>query len=293
MYARHDLFTNRRVGMIFADIVFCYELTFYLYVLLDETYKQMKHVNPYIISFCSGKRSVGKSVIAANIGFLLAKSGSRVLISDADIASPNLHLIYGVEPRIRINDILEGNALVQSVIHSITYNLSLIAGISGQSSEVDGYKLKKILEEIIVLDEYESIIFDCNYGADNNVIECCKVSDMIIIIISDEPSSLIDGYGLIKILQSAMPEKEIRVIVNNVIDKEDADEAEQKLNRATAHFLSSEIVSLGFVPYDRMVKTSIMRQELLADFYSNSGAAIELRNIAHIIYEMVKSEIFV
>ena len=253
----------------------------------------MKHTKPYTISFCSGKRSVGKSVVAANIGCLLADFGKNVLLCDADISFPTLHLINGVEPRMRMYDILEGNVSLRTAIYPIKQNLSLIAGASGQISKIEYSQFRKCLHEIIALDEYESIIFDCNFGAGADVMECCGVSDMIVILISDEPGSLIDGYGLIKILQSTMPSKDIRVIVNNVIDKEDAEEAEQKLNLATAHFLSSEIYSLGFVPYDRLVKMSIIRQELLVKFHPNSEASLELKNIAHVIDEISKSEIFV
>ncbi len=253
----------------------------------------MEHTKPYTISFCSGKRSVGKSVVAANIGFLLAESGRKVLICDTNFSYPNVHLIYGVEPIMRMHDILEGKAQVYTAIYPISRNLSLIASISEESKEIDEMRFRKCLEGIIEHNEFESIIFDCDFGAGKDVLECCAVSDMVIILISDEPNSLIDGYGLIKILQATMPSKDIRVIVNNVIDKEDADEAEQKLNRATAYFLSAEISSLGYVPYDRLVKTSIMRQELLVRFQPNSEAVLELKNIAHAIAEISKLEIYV
>lgn len=253
----------------------------------------MINIKPYVVSFCSGKKSVGKSVVAANIGYMLASLGNKILMCDVDLLSPTLHLIYGEEPLMRINDIYTGNSSISATIHSVSQNLSLIAGNSGDNSEVDDKRFRKCLDEIIAYDDYESIIFDCSFGVNDNVIECIKLSDMIIILISDEPGSVIDGYGLIKTIQKIMPSKDIRIIVNNVIDKEDADETEQKLNRATAHFLSSEISSLGFVPYDRLVKSSIMRQELLTHFHPNSESAIELKKISKSISECIKSEIYV
>jgi len=255
--------------------------------------QQMNNTKPYVISFCSGKRSVGKSVVAANISYLLANSGIKILLLDTDIQFPTLHLIYGEEPMMRINDILTGNSTISTAIHPIMQNLSLIAGSTGELSKVNENQFRNCLQGIIAQNECESIIFDCSFGVNDDVIECIKLSDMVIILISDEPSSVIDGYGVIKTIQSIMPYKEIRIIINNVIDKEDADETEQKLNRATAHFLSSEISSLGFVPYDRIVKSSIMRQELLAHFYPNSDSTLELRKIANAISEHIKTEVYV
>ena len=52
--------------------------------------------SPYIITICSGKGGVGKSILTANLGFWLAQSGKKVLICDADLFFPNQHLLFGV-----------------------------------------------------------------------------------------------------------------------------------------------------------------------------------------------------
>lgn len=49
------------------------------------------------IAVASGKGGVGKSTIAVNIAVLLAKSGARVGLLDADIYGPNIPTMMGVE----------------------------------------------------------------------------------------------------------------------------------------------------------------------------------------------------
>ncbi len=49
-----------------------------------------------IISVGSGKGGVGKTVVAANIGLLLAQRGNRVVLADLDIGGADLHLLFGL-----------------------------------------------------------------------------------------------------------------------------------------------------------------------------------------------------
>ena len=60
-----------------------------------------------IISVGSGKGGVGKSVIAANLALLLAKSGKRVVLADLDVGGADAHILFGMlRPRLTLTDFI-------------------------------------------------------------------------------------------------------------------------------------------------------------------------------------------
>lgn len=47
-----------------------------------------------IMAFCSPRGGVGRSTAAANVAWVLATAGQRVLVVDCDLESPSLHALY-------------------------------------------------------------------------------------------------------------------------------------------------------------------------------------------------------
>ena len=223
-----------------------------------------KDKRPHVLTISSGKGGVGKSFLAANLGYALSES-SNVLVWDADMYLPNQHLILGIEPPVRLNEAYYGNVDVESVKFPVKENLHLLADISSENKDhdFDPSLFQKVYDQIINDSSIDFIIIDSPAGASMEVIQCCSFADTVGIVINDEPTSLLDAYGLIKILMKFIEPENLRLLINNVIDLEDADEVSGKLNLATKNFLGTKLDILGFVPYDRSVRQSIIYQEIL------------------------------
>lgn len=249
--------------------------------------RTMVDSKPYIITFCSGKSGVGKSILAANIASKLAENRIHTLLCDAHHSSPTLHRLIGVEPLYFWEDLIDKHFPLHMITHEVAPHLTLLASNSSPTKIVTSDEFKASLNTIITNIDTECIIFDCNSGASSEIIDCCAISDVIFVVLTDEPSSVIDAYGLIKIIQTKVYQNHICLIINNVIDHEDADDTTKKLNMATTHFLSSEFESLGFIPYDRAVRSSIIQQQLLCSYSPDSGAALALHELSSLVHEMV------
>lgn len=211
------------------------------------------------------------------------------MIIDADSQFPNQHLLLGVEPPIRLSQVYAGNVSVNQAVYEVSNNLDLLADMpaAGLAEYYSENKLIDVFAELLHYSEHDVIIFDAPSGAGDQVLQSAGISDIILIVINDEPTALLDAYGLIKILKKLGYDEKIRLLVNNVIDYEDADEMSEKLNLATKKFLKKSYSSVGFVPYERSVRRSIIDQELLVKTEPYSEVTNSIKNIC----ENILSEI--
>lgn len=76
--------------------------------------------NTLVISFVSGKGSIGKSTILSLVANLLVKKFSSVLIWDNDIYSPLQHILNGVEPNITLMEIITNNISPHKALTKVT-----------------------------------------------------------------------------------------------------------------------------------------------------------------------------
>src|SRR3990172_3265164 len=71
----------------------------------------MRQGHSKIISVHSFRGGTGKSNITANLAYLLASAGKKVAILDGDIASPGIHILFGIDESTlpyTLNDFLWG-----------------------------------------------------------------------------------------------------------------------------------------------------------------------------------------
>lgn len=232
------------------------------------------------ITICSGKGGVGKSFVAANLAHLLSNN-KKVLLWDSNLNFPNLHLILGVDPPIRLNDYINSNVKFKDTIYNVKDNFDLIidSPLSDRLNSEHGAKFYDIYKEIQKLGIYDYVVIDTMPGAGELVLESCILSHLSIVLITDEPTTIVDSYGLLKLILPFVESNKIGILVNNVIDEEDYKEIYNKINITTKKFLGVNFDSLGFIPYDREVRKSIQIQELITLGNNNSPILENLHDI--------------
>jgi ATP-binding protein involved in chromosome partitioning len=67
------------------------------------------------IAIASGKGGVGKSTVAVNVAVVLAQSGARVGLLDADIYGPNIPTMMGVQTQVKHHD----NMMIPEEAHGV------------------------------------------------------------------------------------------------------------------------------------------------------------------------------
>ncbi len=252
-----------------------------------------KYLRTKTITICSGKGGVGKSVITANLSACLAKNNDEVIVLDSVLNLPNQQIIFGVEPPIRLTNVLNGKVDTENALYEVLPNIHLLVDSPVEYNEQydTAASLSQVIQNIKDLNSFDYLLIDTQSGISEQLLEICGQSDLVIIMITDEPTSLLDAYGLVKILINYVNPNKIAILVNNVIDSDDAIEISQKLNLATNKFLNIKFSLLGFVPYSRNFRLSIQRQEILVNNYEFDESAKSLNDIASIIKSRFFNEI--
>lgn len=248
--------------------------------------------SPFVISFCSGKGGVGKSVLAVNLGISLAKYG-RVLIWDTNIHFPNVHLMIGAEPPVRLNEVYTQQIDASQAVCDIDENISILAGSPAEPEENRFIENKVFItfEQLLNYAQFDFIIIDAPAGYSEDILQCCSISDIILLTMTDEPTSMLDAYGLLKIMKRKIDFRKMHLLINNVIDNEDAEEVIEKFNMVTNKFLNLQMPEIGFIPYDRSVRQSILMQEVLVKTKPDGESSKAIERLANRIFELHVSSI--
>ncbi len=247
--------------------------------------------SPFFLTICSGKSGTGKTVLAANIAYALSEMNYKVLLWDADLFFPHQHQLFSVDPQIRLPEVYIDGVDFNDALYKLSGNLHLLAdrSIPDKFSKIKPANLYELYLNIEKNSDFDYVIVDTPPAGTNELIQCCSFADEIALMITDEPTSIFDAYGLIKILLQLFESNKIKLLVNNVIDYDDAKEFSNKLNLAMQRFMNIKLNMMGFIPYDRIVKKSIIQQELLLKSKPDSEVSIAIKNIA----ESLKIEISV
>jgi len=235
-----------------------------------------------IITVTSGKGGVGKSNFVVNLAISLQNKGKRVLIFDADLGMGNDDVLMGLYPKHNIFDIIYSDLEIKDVIIEGTNGVSLIPAGSALSKaqELEESEKKLFIEKLGTLDEYDYILMDTGAGVNKDVLSFIAASEELIIITTPEPTSLTDGYSLIKATDHYKLKTKAKIIVNKAFTKEEGQETYNKFDRAVRKFLKIDIEYLGCILEDRKLVQSVRQQKPFIILYPNCDASRDIETIA-------------
>jgi flagellar biosynthesis protein FlhG len=240
-----------------------------------------------VFALTSGKGGVGKTNIAANLATLAAKSGKRVLVIDADLGLANIEIILGLKPRYHLGDLLEGHRTLDEVLVRGPHGICLLPAGSGVQSLThlsDQQKMQFVSALDPLEDLFDVVFIDSGAGIGENVLFFVGAAQEAILVVSPEPTSLVDAYATVKVLSQQAGVRNFSVIVNPVVDELPARGIFQKLTAVTSRFLTAQIRHLGYIPRDENFHRAIMAQRAIVDLFPSSPASRALTSIAERLF---------
>lgn len=236
------------------------------------------------VSFTSGKGGVGKSTIAANLAYLFAQSGKKVLILDSDFGMANIDIILGVRAKGDISEIISGDKKLNEIILEVSKNLFLIPGGSGlaQLQNLNNFQRKIVLDSINDLNmSFDYLFVDTSSGISPNVLQMNSAAQEIAIILTPDPSSFTDAYGLLKSLKTNFKENNFSIICNMIKDESEGRFIFKKFEEVVNRFYHDiNLNYLGSIPADLQLRKANLNQRLIVKQNSEALSTVAFHVIA-------------
>lgn len=228
---------------------------------------------PEILTITSGKGGVGKSSISVNLALLLAQIKKRVLLIDADIHLGNVDLILGIRPKYTIADVISGEVELKDVITQGPGGIDILPAASAviEMLEAEDKVLSKMAESFSRFQhKYDTVLVDTGAGVHDTVMSFVLGADKIALVVTPDPASIADAYGMVKVIRQTNKDVPIMMISNMVGKEENGESLFKKMNLMVQRFLDSQLIYGGSIVKDELVAQSIQKQRPLALDHPNS-----------------------
>jgi flagellar biosynthesis protein FlhG len=235
------------------------------------------------VAVLSGKGGVGKSNLSLNLGCALALRGNTVLLMDCDLGLASLDVLLGIAPEGNMQDVLLGKASMSDVIHRIEQNLDLLPAASGvpelanMTEDMQNLLLERLLPE---LERYDYVIMDAGAGINETVQATAAMAALRMVVVTPEPTSLTDGYALIKVLLTRRGIRDFLILVNQTESARETKRTFSRLSAACGKFLDIEPTLLASVRYDKEVPEAVRSRRPLLACKPECRAAADIRDAA-------------
>ena len=236
-----------------------------------------------VLAVASGKGGVGKSTVVVNLAVAIARLGRKVLVLDADFSLANIDVLLGLAPKHTIQHFFSGACALRDLVVDGPAGIHIIPAASGvaELSRIDPAMRRALFDGLEVLRaEHDCLLIDTPAGIGENVVHLASAADRAVIVVSPEPTSLVDAYATIKVLAGAGGLDRLSLVVNGSRDAEETITVHGQIDRVCRRFLGAGIGLLGEIFHDAHVQEAVREQRAVVDMHPNAPASRGFQGIA-------------
>ncbi|MDX2094701.1 MAG: MinD/ParA family protein [Alphaproteobacteria bacterium] len=237
-----------------------------------------------IIAVASGKGGVGKTWFSITLAGLFARAGRKTLLFDGDIGLANVDVQLGLTPTRDLGAVFAGQCSMRDAItHYEKGKFDILAGRSGSTSmaNLGANRMQPAAVQLVALAEsYDFVIIDLGAGIEQHVQVMSALASKVIVVLTDDPTSLTDAYAFIKLCITREQPPAVHVVVNQAASQKEGESTYAAINRATTNFLKFSPPLLGVIRKDNKVRDAIRSQSSLLETAPHTTAASDAATIS-------------
>lgn len=201
-----------------------------------------------IVSIHSFRGGTGKSNTTANVATILAQSGKRVGVIDADIQSPGIHVLFGLagsEVDGSLNDFLFGTAELDEVAVDVSNGANANGGRlflipssmrPGEITRVlrEGYDPQRLttgLRNLVQSLELDVLMIDTHPGLNEETLLSLVLSTTLIVVMRPDEQDY-EGTGITVRIAQELEVPRIMLVVNKTPEGLDAARVAERVRDA-------------------------------------------------------------
>lgn len=236
-----------------------------------------------VIGIASGKGGVGKTTVAVNLAIALKQAGNNVMLFDADLGLANSQIALGCACPFNLSHFMSGQKTLEEIIVTSRQGVMLIPGASGvrELAALSGSQASRIVQSFSALEsDIDYLIVDMAAGISPSVLAFMAACQRRFIVVRDDPSSIADAYGTIKILIQDYDLNEIYIVPNAVGSQSEGQHLFNRINQVCAQFLNHTTHYLGAIERDDQVLAAHRKYEPVLEFSPTSVASRDFKKLA-------------
>ncbi len=236
-----------------------------------------------VIAVTGGKGGVGKTSVSVNLATGLAAAGRRVVLLDGDLGLANVDVLLGLSPRYTLAHVLSGERTLDEILVTAKQGFKIVPAASGAAdlASMDGAGHLGLVQAFSGLAErLDALIIDTAAGIAPGVLQFSQAAQHVLVVVTDEPTSLTDAYALIKVLSRDHGVTRFRVVANMSRVIGEGETLFKKLEKVTGRFLDVLLEYAGEIPDDEHVRRAIRVQRPVLDAYPGSPAGRAFKKLA-------------
>ncbi|MBE9607636.1 AAA family ATPase [Acetobacteraceae bacterium H6797] len=237
-----------------------------------------------VIAIASGKGGVGKTWFSITLAHALARAGQRTLLVDGDLGLANVDVQLGLNPLHDLSGVLTGKLPLEKAILPQPGGFGILPGRSGSGAlaSLDGHALDHVAALMPrAAQGRDAVVLDLGAGLDAAVRRLAASADTLLIVATEEPTSLTDAYAALKLHDRDRPGGDARIVVNQAQDINSGRRTYEALARAASVFLKRDVPLAGIIRRDPKVRDAIRHQTPLLTRHPHCQAAADVELIAN------------
>ncbi len=250
--------------------------------------EEYRAAGPRVVAVTSGKGGVGKTSLVVNLALALAHLGQRVVVFDADLGLANVEVLLGISPPHTLHDVVFGGKSMEEVLVPGPCGIKFISGGSGfqELANLDTAQRERLIRGLAYFQhQADFLLVDTGAGISRNVLGFVAASQEVIVVVTPEPTSLTDAYGLIKVLAKFKVHSHAYLVVNRALDDREAVQTAHKMEMVAGRFLQFRVHHLGSLLEDGVVGQAVKVQQPFVLLQPHGAAARRVAEMARYLVE--------